>query len=198
MVTNERQRQYAIETRKCTANGTPRNDNKRKPRGSVTSNDDTPQRSGEERLSAPSPYPVIDPKLNQYHYKVDESFPSGDGQKEPAAQTNNGVSADLQPEAGEDVDESIKYLVNIMQDGRRIKPRISLTPSSCPGFSSLIQHVHSIIDNGSQKTSSIKVLGPNGLVDVGDEDGWKAAIADIKQDEWMDGEVRCLVDVEQK
>jgi hypothetical protein len=198
MVTNERQRRYAIETRKITVNGRSKNDNRRKSKGSTTSNDDTPHRNGKERLMSHSPYPTIDPKLNQYHYNVDELFPSGGGQERPTTRTNSGVSADLQSSAGADIGQSIKYLVNIMQGGRRIKPRLSLTPSSCPGFSSLIQHVHSIIDNGSQKTSGIKVLGPNGLVDVGGEDGWKAAIADIKQKEWMDGEVKCIVDVEEK
>jgi len=84
-----------------------------------------------------------------------------------------------------------------MQDGRRLKPKFTLNPSSCPGFASLIQHILAFLDSsGSQRLSSVKVLGPNGLSDVGDEDSWRGAIASIKEHEWMDGEVKCVVEIE--
>jgi hypothetical protein len=52
------------------------------------------------------------------------------------------------------------------------------------------------MDDEGRKVSSVKILGPSGLVDVSDEDTWREAIETVKQTEWMDGEAKCVVHVE--
>jgi hypothetical protein len=174
MVTNERQRLYAIESRKGNLQATTK---KRRNQGSPTPTEEgTPRRNGEQRFSAPSPspYPAIDPKLDQYQYNV------GDGSNIDMA------------------DGGLKYKVNIMREHRRIKPPVTLTPASCSGFFNLVHQVYNIIDDHSLDTSIIKVLGPAGLVVVGDEPGWTEAIKAVTDTEWMDGEVKVVVDVKEK
>ncbi|KAH6720041.1 hypothetical protein BKA61DRAFT_594087 [Leptodontidium sp. MPI-SDFR-AT-0119] len=195
MVTNERQRLYALETR---------NERRTKvPLISQTRLSQTPTAEGSPQSEpryiesvTPTRCPVVDPKLNDYHYNPDLSFQTnGDGQ-------SNGVADPKEPDSSipkgvVEAGVAINYLVNLMHHGRRVHPQVTLTPSSCPGFASLIQHIHNMMDRLSQdqQPSSIKVLGPTGLVNVNDEDSWTGAIASVKQTEWLDGEVKCVVQV---
>jgi hypothetical protein len=201
MVTNERQRLYALESRAKGAQS-------KKAQGSKKSQkQDSPtpievgiQRpSCERRLNAPSPspYPAIDPKLNQYHYNVDEALIARQSSIAPG-QTNNMDSTHRQVSLGADVDGNIKYLVNIMQEGRRVKPKATLSPESCPDYFGLLQHIHRIVDDENLEIGSIKVLGPGGLMNVGNEDNWKDAIKFIEESIFMDGEVRCVVEAKSK
>jgi len=119
--------------------------------------------------ATPSPAGDFGADLNQYHYNIDPLISAIEG---------------------------VDFHVNIMQDSRRFKPKFTLNPSSCPGFASLIQHILASMEGGGQRLSSVKVLGPNGLVDVGDEDSWRAAIASVREHEWMDGEVKCVAQIE--
>lgn len=75
-------------------------------------------------------------------------------------------------------------------------PRFTLTPNTCPTFSSLIQHINSVLNDGGWKVCITKVMGPGGLVEVSDESSWVGAVEIVKQTEWLDEEVRCVVDVE--
>ena len=195
MVTNERQRQYAIETRKGntqTKGGTKRQ------LGSETPKRATPQPTSKEHQSQPSPYRELDPKLNQYHYNLESAFPTENGQAANAVQTTIGMVPDPHLFAGASDDGEVKYQVNILQNGRRIKPMVTLTPASCPGFPSLIQYIHSLIDDEAHRPGSIKVLLPNGLIDVGSEESWMEAVETVKENVWMDGVVKCVVQVEEK
>jgi hypothetical protein len=181
MVTNERQRLYALEARKNKTQSTQDKKGKTK-----------------QRLNAPSPSPSpdIDPKLNNYHYNVDETFPPENTQQSSTTQTPNSVGDDeVSKEPGIDVPK--KYLVNIMQGTRRIKPEITLEPCSCSSLSSLIQHVHTIVDDETLEVGKIKVWGPRGMIDVRSENIWKDAIATIMEIEWINGEVKCVVEVEE-
>jgi hypothetical protein len=180
MVTNERQRLYALESRK----NRPQTNSK-----SVK----------KQRLNAPSPSlsPAIDPKLDNYHYHVEEVFPPDSAQQSPTTQTNNGVTGDDQVSTESEVDVPNKYLVNIMQGTRRIKPEVTLESGSCSSLSSLVQHVHTIVDGENLKVGNIKVWGPSGMIDVRNEDNWEDAIAIIMVVEWINGEVKCVVEVEE-
>src|SRR4051812_24924250 len=118
MVTNERQRQYASESRK--------NRSKTKSKGgndSETLTDDASQPNGNQisgdrsrRPVSSSPFPDIDPKLNQYHYEVEEPQPSEDGQDSTRLQGPNRFTSAFPikpPDASE-----VKYIVNILKDGQ--------------------------------------------------------------------------------
>lgn len=189
MVTNERQRIYALEAR---AN--------KKARGGEREISPTPTEEGTprpmgERMRAPSPsqFPAIDPKLNQYHYNINESSMAQQPSM-PKSQTNSmePANSELSPVAD---DGNIKYSINIMQNGGRIKPKVTLTPVSRPDYSSLVQHTLRIIDDETLMFMSIKVLGPGCWLHVGNEDEWKRAITVVEENEILEGEVRCAVEL---
>jgi hypothetical protein len=194
MVTNERQRQYAIETRKST-NNTPKVANKRQ-NDQVSA---TPPRNSSQPLNdTVSQYPNIDPKLDPYHYNIDPSFASEDNQspsKRQKCQAEITPALVIQPPGEE---QEIKYHINLLSSSNtRLRPRATLTTASCPGFPSLVQHIHTLLndDGEGQQLKSIKVLGVNGVTEVADDDAWLAAVKAIQETEWMDAEVRVLVEV---
>lgn len=142
----------------------------------------------------------IDPKLNQYHYSIEslpqsltQSLPPQIHQLDVTTPPRTGTMSLFAKKAVEC--EGLKYLVSVMQDGRRVMPRFTLTPNTCPTFSSLILHIDSVLDDDTLKVGATKVMGPGGLVDVSDEGSWVECVEVIKQNEWMDEEVRCVVQV---
>ena len=178
VITNERQRQYALETRhekRLSKLGT-----------STNGTSPTPSRSTHQnRRSRTSldTYDELDPQLT-------EAQP---GSGSPSVPPENGLSQD-----GIKSVTDIRYHINILRDGCRIRPKAILTAVSCPGFPSLIQHIHGTLNDRNDRLKSIKVLGPNGLVGVYNEESWKQAIVLIKGNEWMDGEVKCVAYIEEQ
>jgi hypothetical protein len=197
MVTNERQRQYAVETRKSTGTtSSTRKSTDKKARDAP----DTPSTT-KEPLSR---YPDIDPKLDQYHYNIDPSFNSATPADDPSVPHPDrtpfhiDVPASQEPFPASPLSEThISYHINILHNGARIRPKLILSPSSCPGFSSLVQHVRGVLsDSGGIEPTSVQVLGPDGLRDVGDDDEmWQDAVKNVLDCVWMDGQVRVLVQV---
>ncbi|KAG0646953.1 hypothetical protein D0Z07_6346 [Hyphodiscus hymeniophilus] len=188
-VTNERQRLYAFEARKKNL-AAKKGSKEDSPRPSM---EGTPQPNG-DRMSAPSPspYPAIDPKLNQYRYDLNESSTAHD----PAVvktQTNSLISANANAEGG--VGENLKYFVNIMQNGRRVKPKVTLTAESCPDYSSLVKHIQTTIGDNIVEFAAIKVLGPGMWLEVGNNEEWNKATDVVKDCEMLDGQVMCAVEV---
>jgi len=195
MVTNERQRQYASQSRKIKAKSKGGEKDHSDHDSELLDDSQPSQPNGHIRFrpiprasASASPVPEIDPKLNQYHYVVEEPPIPEDGDISAKSHSTNGFpSMSL---------DSIKYSINIMKDGERIKPRFELTPNSCPEFPSLVQHIRSVMDDG-RPALSIQVLGPSGLVDIRDQATWVAAIQAIMQTQWMDGEVKCVVEMDE-
>ena len=188
MVTNERQRRYALETRKNQAAAKQAKNEQDK--SSATPTADIPLLSGPPK--APSTL-QIDPKLNQYHCGI-ESPASQSQQLDAPTPPRIGMKAVFAKKAVEY--DGLKYHVSIMQEGHRIMPRFTLTPITCPTFASLIQHINGVLDNDERTVSTIKVMSPVGLVDAIDDCSWARIVEIIEQNEWMDDEVRCVVYVE--
>lgn len=194
MVTNERQRQYALETREEKRRTGEKTSSKRqRDQTSATPTEGTTQRKRGRRGISPSPYDDVDPKLDEYHYNVEEIYSTEGGDGISKQQTRH--TAGNQFSMGETDESGIKYHINILQNGRRLKPKFSLTPTSCPGFASLVQYIHTLLDDVDQKPSSVKVLTPDGLVEVNGEESWEEAVASVKDNDWMDGDVKCVVEV---
>ena len=199
MVTNERQRVYALETRKgnIQPGSIPKTGNKQQPNYNPVIPARNIQPNAAQQLDlSPRQYPELDPKLNHYHYDIDASFASEDGQSTANSRKTTDIIQDLQLMPGTLGETEMQYHVNIVYQGRRIKPRFTLTRDSCPGFPSLVQHLQSLLGDEGQRPGSIKVLGADGLIDVADEESWMETIAQVKEHDWMDGEVRIVVHVE--
>ena len=186
MVTNERQRLYALETRKTRPQTSK---SKKKARLGAPSPSLAP-------AIAPSLSPAIDPKLDNYHYNIDETFSPRKVQKSSTiqAQTTNDVPGkQLSTELVVDIPK--KFLVNIMKGNRRIQPEATL--DSCHNLCSLIQYSHAMVADENLEVGKVKVWGPSGTIDVSSEDDWKDAIAVIMDVEWINGEIKCIVEVEE-
>lgn len=191
MVTNERQRLYALETRQEKRNAGEKTHNKRKRDNSDTASEGTPRRKRDRRGISPTPLADVDPALDEYHYNVEETYP-GEGEAGISnSQTGHTVLNEFS--IGEPDETGIRYLLNFLQNSRRIKPQLILAPSACPGFASLVQYIHTVSDDIGQKPSSVKVLTPNGLVEVDSEESWAESVASVKENDWMDGDVKCVV-----
>jgi hypothetical protein len=202
MVTNERQRRYARVTRASQKGNSPSAKG-----GHISAQDPLPANPTREGAPTPSgdrdasaQYPEIDPKLDQYHYSFDPSFASkSPNSPTPASRRQNPTvntseqetyrASSLIPEA------SIAYHLNILHNGVRIRPKTTLSPTNCPGLSSLIQHIRIALSDDSLSISRIDVLDVNGLREIGNEDGWSEATRAVAETEWMDGEVKVVVEV---
>ncbi|CZS93394.1 hypothetical protein WAI453_000985 [Rhynchosporium graminicola] len=200
MVTNERQRLYALETRQ-------------KERSQIHSKNQArllhipaegwipvSETRRTEHL-APVQYPVVDPKLDDYPYNPDLSFHLNENRQGEEFLDPQEPEPSVPKEVGENGENAMNcsYLVNLVHDGRRVHSQVILKPDVCSGFASLVQHIHEMMSGATggqaQQLDSVKVLGPTGLVSVSDEDSWKAAVDLVQKNEWLDGEVKCVVQV---
>ncbi|KAL2074459.1 hypothetical protein VTL71DRAFT_8237 [Oculimacula yallundae] len=190
MVTNERQRLYTTKTRQEKRTKAPNTYQVRPSQGYLQ-----PEVFQNGNIT-PIQYPVGNPKIDDYHYDLDLSFNTIRTGQENEYLDPEEPESSMPKEAGRN-GPIINYLVNLVHDGRRVHPQVTLKPESCPGFASLVQHIHDLMTgiNHAQQPDSIKVLGPTGLVNVSDEDSWRGAVDLIQQNEWLDGEVKCVVEV---
>ncbi len=193
MVTNERQRLYALETRQ--EKRVSKAPILKRGRTSDSSAEVTPQ-PGRTRPRSVTPTPpahgAVDPELDEYHYNIEPYYrANGEAHSDPLIAETPAGYADH---------GGAKYHINIVQYGRRIQPQVMLTPTSCPGFASLVQHIQNLIEGGTAGygLNNIKVLGPTGMIGVKDESTWRGAIASIRETEWMDGEMKVVVQVIEK
>jgi hypothetical protein len=201
IVTNERQRLYAVETRRDLKDskepdpkpkaGTKKSNSKGTATGSTRNGPQTPA-SDVDHQNSPAQHPHIDPKLDQYHYSLDHSFPG-----EPSELGDHGTDQQAQNSFLHTPDESMaKFHINILSSNQRIRPKITLNRSTCPAFPSLVQHIHNLLGDQTMQMTSIRALGAEGLVDVTNEVEWEAIVNGVEQLEWMDGDVKVVVDVQ--
>lgn len=206
MVTNERQRQYAIETRKSNSSSQTAAKIVRKAQDPQYITPTRDRSQAPPRDTEPSSrYPDIDPKLDQYHYTPEASIPDATDNMTnvsagPTPAPNHQRNSDSNGSAKaihvtSPADGEVQYHLNIMHGGTRIREKLILSPSSCPALSSLIQHVHGALGDSSARPARIQFWGVTGLEDVEDEEAWEKAVRSVRDTEWMDGEVRVLVEV---
>lgn len=193
MVTNERQRLYAREARRLAAATKAANKGQRD-KGTATPKEQTLYPDAQSQISQAAAILDLDPKLDQYQYNIRSPPVRGATPSASKPPLRSGVASILYSKMAERA--SLVFHVSIMHEGRRVKPRVFFTAETCPGYSSLVQHVHSIMDDEGRKVANVQVLGPGSLVDISTEDSWKEIIATIEKTEWMDGDVKCMVHVE--
>ncbi|PQE10332.1 hypothetical protein CJF32_00000871 [Rutstroemia sp. NJR-2017a WRK4] len=201
MVTNERQRIYAIEVRK------EKEKDGQKPTSSTRRGSSTAPAAKSPSLTSPPPFPELDPKLNQLYQ---ESL-KANAQKKASSPP---VAAPAAPAVVVRKKGELAYHVNIVCGGKRKREQVTLGPANCVGFASLVGRVEGLIrgEGGGEgkgegkeaekeegeklKMKNIKVLGVNGLVEVTDEASWVKAVLGVRKVEWMDGDVKVVVETE--
>ncbi|RAL68699.1 hypothetical protein DID88_007405 [Monilinia fructigena] len=108
-----------------------------------------------------------------------------------AAQTQTANT----PEVSAKQPAPLEYHINILHNGKRIKDMFTLNPTNCVGFVSFTAHVDAAVKAPYKKTV-MKVLGPNGLVEVKSEATYAMALVSVRKAEWMDGDVKIIVETE--
>ena len=176
MVTNERQRLYASDTRKSGA----------------TKENTLPQRHAEstttENMTAPQ-----DRKPEDDAHATTKHEGSVIDAEETAA-----------PASSDHPGRQVTILVNVMKnDGqaqRRLLPRFSLDPSAADNLANFRQEIKKRLESkesseGEVDKASVKVWMADGLVPILDDGQWMVAQLSAQTVEWMDGEVRVLVEL---
>ncbi|KAM3065707.1 hypothetical protein ACMFMF_010926 [Clarireedia jacksonii] len=141
MVTNERQRIYAIEYRKD-------KDGQKIPPGTRRGSSAAPTSASPGLTSSP-PFPELDPKLNQLYQeslnkanaqKLASSSPATASASASPAPAPAPTPATVVRKKGE-----LAYHVNIVCEGKRKREQVTLTPLNCVGFASLVGKIEGLI-----------------------------------------------------
>ena len=200
-MTNEKQRQYAVVTR--TKASERKAANQRAVRAVVSSQPEGspsrfPHLSSDDILLQ---CPDIDPKLDEYRQNVslcpdpvaEQQTAYSDGAE--TAKTN-GPTKEIRtlPEAPAE-EPDVRYHVNVLHGGRRIRPRLSLTSAECADFASLMRHLHNLLGGNVAELGHVQVLCPTGLVEVSDDATWVQATKTAAETVWMDGVVTVVAEV---
>ncbi|KAI1001948.1 hypothetical protein K3495_g6254 [Podosphaera aphanis] len=183
MVTNERQRQYAIKTRMS------------KKRLINPQNHDQNNESANLLVPTPADATHLSPNPFQPLNLVSRLFPNRvQSNVIPEADITASCNRGAETNQSQEPEGSLpKFHINLLQAGRRLR-KISLL--TCPTLSGLVRHVVEVLEYPQQKVGNIQVLVPFGLVPVFNEESWTNAMALINKHEWMDNEIRCLVNLE--
>ncbi|KIV86019.1 hypothetical protein PV11_01661 [Exophiala sideris] len=95
--------------------------------------------------------------------------------------------------------QSIVLYVNVVSNTggalRRVIPRFQLTPESAPSLSALIGEVEKRYKPALGNDWVVKVWLTDGLVTVAEDGEWMVALLSAGVVDWMDGEVRVLVEI---
>jgi hypothetical protein len=182
MVTNERQRVYAATSRKG---------------GSVPAGEiaDSPVEADESTLSSENAIPATllptTPEVPDPPITAPAEVPTHSSE----VQQPNTVFK-----------QSIVLYVNVVSNTggalRREVPRFTLTPESAPSLTALIAEVDRRYKRPSDRNTSteqkppiVKVWLTDGLVTVAEDGEWMVALLSAGVVDWMDGEIRVLVEV---
>lgn len=205
IVTNERQRLYALETRNNARALCPKSKSCAKARKGQEASKTPPEVMLTPDQESELPRPDIDPKLNQYHYSLGPSFAASTN-AEPESH-NGSTNVELSPQVAKteipsqpsaelaNGETHLKYTLNTVQDDRRVRDPVALTPASCPDYQTLVQHAHNVINDSSALLDTIQVLTQDGMHDVNSDESWQAAVELVESSDWMAGDVKVVVSV---
>lgn len=92
---------------------------------------------------------------------------------------------------------NLTILVSLVgKDGKRLLPRFSLTPDGASSLATLRSEVKKRMKGKTDVDGgNVKVWLVDGLVPVQDDGQWMVSLLDAASIEWMDGEVRVLIEV---
>ncbi len=172
MVTNERQRRYANETRSKEKGG----------KGTKTSSSNT-QMQDMENVQLP---PEIDPKLADYHYSL---AGAEYGQTTPP-------SSEPQPQALTTPEASSTFRVVFVSADERNEVMHSVTLAQCtqPSYTSLLQFIRSQTPAGVG-VQAVRAHLPSGLQLIQILEQWNEALKCMEQTVWMEGSMKIIVEV---
>ena len=173
MVTNERQRQYAVESRKGINSG----------KQERTTNSEVPLTAGTNaHHDAGDEVGLVDSHTKQ------ASQPSPVVVDEEVLSARSLVGATC-------FNESLKLQFNILRDGHRVGQRHDAVAEECPDRHEIYAQILQRGDVASLEGIRVRVLLPQGLVAVDSDNDWLQALSVVQRTAWMDGEVKVLIEL---
>jgi len=85
--------------------------------------------------------------------------------------------------------------LNILNRGKRLLPRVKVPADQYSDLAKTLQKVENYCGNAGVASARVMVLLPDGLVEIKDDAGWKAALERVEALEWMDAELKVLVNL---
>ncbi|EXJ57071.1 hypothetical protein A1O7_07415 [Cladophialophora yegresii CBS 114405] len=196
MVTNERQRIYAAASRKQGS-------------AKVASEEQSPSVIEESITS--NQHTVLESSYAEQETEDQPLMPAQQQETEPPhavpAQQEVVTAAPPVSPPTTTFKQSVVLYVNVVSNAagtlRRITPRFSLTPEAVPNLAALLSEVDKRYPlpsrNGStsgvENRPGVKVWLQDGLVTVADDGEWMVALLSAGFVDWMDAEVRVLVEL---
>ena len=159
MVTNEKQRQYAVETRK----------------GGSSSTTGSLENTKTQRASSEDAGHLV------HHDPVE---PAGNTQESDASQ----------PGATLQYYDKVQLRFNVIKNNQRISPPYDLTAKERPDLQTVFRKALPSLGGRSHSELQISVLMPSGLSLIQDDDDWIKALNKVGQGEWMDNEMKVLIE----
>lgn len=173
MVTNERQRQYAVETRK--GGGAGRAKRQRANAGLPLPEQNTIEKSTRDQSN--------DGDLRNDNV----GYLSGDkGRPAPAARCSIGTTP---------YNSYLRLRINILEGQQRIRPCFEVSAEDCSDLEAVYTSVLQHHGDANFERVTISVLLPQGLTRVGSDEDWARALSEVQATEWMDGETKVIVEL---
>lgn len=173
MVTNERQRQYAVETRRGGGAGCAKR--QRADSGLPSPEQNTIEKSVRDQSD------VGDLRIDHVGY------PSGE-QGRPAASARSIVG--ITP-----YNSHLRLRINIFEGQQRIRPCLEVSAEDCPDLEAVYTNVLQHHGDAILEKVTVSVLLPQGLISVGSDEDWARALSEVQATEWMDGETKVIVEL---
>lgn len=200
MVTNERQRQYAVVTRKGGGTESDGSNKRRKLDDSQTPppHGRRPEQEYQQQEEFPQPRNMV-LGLPELQDKLLEALPNqSEGQinvsTEPSEQqlARPLSSAPYDPSSNSN---PLQLHINILRDHQRVLPRFDILAEQCPDvetlYSKLLEQGHS----AGPDPWRISVLLPSGLTSVQNDGEWMVALMSARAVDWLDGELKVVVEI---
>ncbi|MCJ1392838.1 hypothetical protein MMC18_005710 [Xylographa bjoerkii] len=91
--------------------------------------------------------------------------------------------------------QALMLHLHFLKNGKRILPRLDLLANQYEDLSSVVQRAAEQHGSVAPETLKVMVLLPEGLKEIKDDAEWKTAIELSRSLDWMEGEVKVLVEV---
>lgn len=167
MVTNERQRQYAVETRRGGDVG--RAKRQRAGPGLPSLGQNTIEKNVRDQSD------VGDLRIDNVGY------PSGEKGRSAIGSTP--------------YNSHLRLRINILEGQQRIRPGFEVSGEQCPDLESIHTTVLQNYGDAILERVTVSVLLPQGLTSVGSDEEWARALSEVQSTDWMDDEAKVIVEL---
>jgi len=176
MVTNERQRQYAVETRRGGSAGCGK-------RQKSDSGLPSPEQNAVEQRVRDQP-DIGDLRINNAG-----SSPGEGGRSAPSAPSAH-ASISTTP-----YNSRLRLRINILEGQQRIRPCFEVSAEECPDLEAIYTNVLLHYGDAILGKVTVSVLLPQGLTSIGSDEEWARALLEVQATKWMDGETKVVVEL---